>query len=100
VTATSGEEAVELLAGRQFALLLVDVRMPGMDGFATVERLRLDLRRETPVIFVTGASDEAAMHRAYEFGAVDYLIKPVENRRAAREGAQPDRALRAWPRAQ
>lgn len=80
VTANSGEEAVALLAGRHFALLLVDVRMPGMDGFATVERLRRDLNRQTPVIFVTGADDEAAMHRAYEFGAVDYLVKPVDTR--------------------
>ena len=78
VTATSGAEAVRLLAGRQFALLLIDVRMPGLDGFATVELLRRELHRQTPVVFVTGASDEAAMHRAYEFGAVDYLVKPVD----------------------
>jgi two-component system, sensor histidine kinase and response regulator len=80
VTATSGAEAVQLLAGRQFALLLVDVRMPGLDGFATVELVRRELHRETPVIFVTGADDEAAMHRAYEFGAVDYLMKPVDSK--------------------
>jgi signal transduction histidine kinase len=78
VEATSGVEAVRLLAGRQFALLLIDVRMPGVDGFETVELLRRELRRATPVIFVTGAGDDWTMRRAYEFGAVDYLVKPVD----------------------
>lgn len=78
VTATSGNEAVRLLAERQFALLLIDVRMPGIDGFETVELLRHRLRRATPVIFVTGEIDDEAMRRAYEFGAVDYLVKPVD----------------------
>jgi len=76
--AGSGMEAVRLLAERQFALLLIDVRMPDIDGFETVERLRRQLRRATPVIFVTGAGDSHAMRRAYEFGAVDYLVKPVD----------------------
>jgi two-component system sensor histidine kinase/response regulator len=77
VTATSGREATLLLEGQQFSLLLIDVRMPGMDGFATVELLRHQLHKLTPVIFITGDSDPAAMLRAYEFGAVDYLVKPV-----------------------
>lgn len=78
VTAGSGREAVDLLAEQQFALLLIDVRMPDIDGFATVELLRGQLRRLTPVIFVTGDDDAAAMRRAYEFGAVDYLMKPIQ----------------------
>jgi two-component system sensor histidine kinase/response regulator len=77
VTVTSGCEAIRLLGDRQFALLLIDVRMPVLDGFATVELLRHQLHRLTPVIFITGDSDDAAMRRAYEFGAVDYLVKPV-----------------------
>jgi len=77
VTATSGGEAIQHLGRQQFSLLLIDVRMPGMDGFATVELLRDQLHRLTPVIFITGVSDDAAMRRAYEFGAVDYLVKPV-----------------------
>jgi len=76
-TAQSGEEAVRLLRLRQFALLLIDVHMPGMDGFATVELLRGQLHRLTPVVFVTGNSEDESMRRAYEFGAVDYLVKPV-----------------------
>jgi len=77
VTAASGEEATRLLALQPFSLLLIDVRMPGMDGFATVAHLRDQLHGLTPVIFITGVSDDAAMRRAYEFGAVDYLVKPV-----------------------
>ena len=77
VTATSGEEAMQLLARQPFSLLLIDVRMPGLDGFATVTLLREQLHALTPVIFITGIADDAAMRRAYEFGAVDYLVKPV-----------------------
>lgn len=77
VTASSGNEAIALLGRQQFSLLLIDVRMPGLDGFATVELLREQLHKLTPVIFITGSSDPAAMRRAYEFGAVDYLVKPV-----------------------
>src|SRR4029079_7947179 len=78
VTAKSGSEAMELLDRQQFALLLIDVRMPGMAGFKTVELLRDQLHTLTPVIFITGDSDAATMRRAYEFGAVDFLVKPVE----------------------
>jgi signal transduction histidine kinase len=77
VTATSGVGATRLLDGQQFSLLLIDVRMPGMDGFATVERLRDQLHKLTPVIFITGDNDPDVMLRAYEFGAVDFLVKPV-----------------------
>src|SRR4030095_4531587 len=77
VTASSGNEAIALLGRQQFSLLLIDVRMPGMDGFATVELLRDQLHKLTTVIFIPGSSDPATMRRAYEFGAVDYLVKPV-----------------------
>ena len=78
VAVTSGGDAVHLLSQRQFALVLLDVRMPGLDGFATVEALRGQMHRVTPVIFVTGVvDDEEAMRRAYSFGAVDYMVKPI-----------------------
>jgi len=77
VGALSGEEALGLLEARQFALLLIDVRMPGMDGFETVQNLRGRLRRATPVVFVTGNAEDEGMRRAYDFGAVDYMVKPV-----------------------
>src|SRR5262252_280454 len=78
VTARSGDEALRLSDHRQFAVLLIDVRMQDIDGFRTVEMLRGQLRRVTPVIFVTGERDDEAMRRAYEFGAVDFLVKPVD----------------------
>lgn len=77
VTARSGSDAIRLLGQQQFSLLLIDVRMPGLDGFATVELLRKQLHKLTPVIFITGDGEPATMQRAYEFGAVDYLVKPV-----------------------
>jgi len=77
VAATSGREAIQLLEHRPFSLLLIDVHMPGLDGFATVELLRNQQRTLTPVIFITGETDDLAVRRAYEFGAVDYLVKPV-----------------------
>jgi signal transduction histidine kinase len=77
VTATSGRQAIQLLGDQQFALLLIDVRMPGLDGFTTVELVRDQLHQLTPVIFITGVSDDVAIRRAYEFGAVDFLVKPV-----------------------
>jgi signal transduction histidine kinase len=77
VTASSGCEAIDLLGSQPFSLLLIDVRMPGLDGFATVELLRGQLHKLTPVIFITGHDDERAMQRAYDFGAVDYLVKPI-----------------------
>jgi DNA-binding response OmpR family regulator len=52
-------------------------RLPGMDGFETVQRLRGQSHRATPVVFVTGNSEEG-MRRAYEFGAVDYMVKSVD----------------------
>jgi two-component system sensor histidine kinase/response regulator len=77
ITAPSGAEAIRLLGERQFSLLLIDIWMPGMDGFTTVANLREQLHKLTPVVFITGNSEPEAMRRAYEFGAVDYLVKPV-----------------------
>src|SRR4030095_6446691 len=77
VTASSRNEEISRLARQQYSLLLIDVRMPGMDVFATVELLRDQLHKLTPVIFITGSSDPATMRRAYEFGAGAYRVKPV-----------------------
>lgn len=80
VTASSGEEALRLAAGRDFALILLDIMMPGMDGFECAERLREKPEtRSTPIIFVTAINKEQDhVFRGYELGAVDYLFKPVE----------------------
>jgi len=77
--AQSGEEALRLALRNDFAVILLDVRMPGMDGFETAKLIRSRERsRLTPVIFLTAAADEmTSMFRGYEVGAVDYLMKPV-----------------------
>jgi signal transduction histidine kinase len=79
LTAQSGEEALKLALKHDFAVILLDVRMPGIDGFETAQMIRgRERSRLTPVIFLTAAADEmTSMFRGYEVGAVDYLMKPV-----------------------
>ncbi len=81
VTASSGYEALKLLPQHDFALILLDVMMPGMDGFTTAERIRADeATRHIPIIFVTAISKEQRhVFQGYESGAVDYLIKPFDH---------------------
>ncbi len=80
VSANSGEEALELVRKHDFALVLLDVMMPGLDGFETAEIIRtLDNHRNVPIIFITAISKEQKhVFKGYELGAVDYLFKPVE----------------------
>jgi signal transduction histidine kinase len=77
--ANSGEDALRLALRHDFAVVLLDVRMPRIDGFETARLLRERERsRLTPVIFLTAAADEfESMFRGYEVGAVDYLVKPL-----------------------
>jgi signal transduction histidine kinase len=79
MVAQSGEEALRLALKNDFAVILLDVRMPGIDGFETAKLIRSRERsKSTPIIFLTAASDEmTSMFRGYEVGAVDYLAKPV-----------------------
>ncbi len=79
VRALSGEEALRLLQEQDFAVVLLDVRMPGLDGFATAKRIRAQGRsRYTPIIFLTAQSgDDFPAIQAYQLGAVDYLVKPL-----------------------
>ena len=79
VSATSGKEALRCLLHQDFAVILLDVNMPGMDGFETAFLLRQRRRSEhTPIIFVTGISDtETHVSRGYSLGAVDYILTPV-----------------------
>jgi signal transduction histidine kinase/DNA-binding response OmpR family regulator len=79
VEASSGAEAVEHLERERFAVALLDVHMPGMDGFETAERLRaLPNGRDLPIVFLTAAdSDERDARRGYALGAADYVIKPL-----------------------
>jgi serine phosphatase RsbU (regulator of sigma subunit) len=79
VMAHSGDEALRRLLRDDFALILMDVLMPGMDGFETAELIRQRERtRYTPIIFVTAIGrSEANVARGYSAGAVDYLFKPL-----------------------
>ncbi|WBO24492.1 hybrid sensor histidine kinase/response regulator [Sphingomonas abietis] len=78
--ARSGEDALELLLRHDVALALLDVQMPGMDGFELAEFLRGSERtRHIPIIFVTaGSADQQRRFRGYEAGAVDFIQKPIE----------------------
>ena len=78
VTADSGKEALRCLLKQDFALILLDVEMPGLDGFATAELIRSRRKtRSTPIIFLTAINKtEQHVFRGYAVGAVDYLFKP------------------------
>jgi two-component system, sensor histidine kinase len=79
VLARSGIEALSHLLAQDFALIILDVSMPGMDGFETARLVRSRARsRTTPILFITGlACDDDEILRAYELGACDFLMKPI-----------------------
>ena len=79
VLANSGEEALRCVLKDEFAVILLDVRMPGIDGFETARLIRQRQRsRDTPIIFLTGVqADPLSVFRGYEAGAVDYIVKPL-----------------------
>jgi len=78
--ARSGPDALEILLNNEIGLALLDVQMPGMDGFELAELMRgTERTRRVPIIFVTaGTSDRRRRFRGYEAGAVDFLQKPIE----------------------
>ncbi|HZI15136.1 MAG TPA: PAS domain S-box protein [Myxococcus sp.] len=80
VKATSGEEALKFLLQRDFAVILMDVQMPGLDGFQTATLIKQRERTRTiPIIFLTALSRDAAhVFKGYAHGAVDYLLKPFD----------------------
>jgi response regulator RpfG family c-di-GMP phosphodiesterase len=80
VRARSGEEAMKALLRQKFAVVLLDVRMPGMDGFETASNIkRLDQTKDVPIIFLTGVeADRGYAFRGYATGAADFLTKPFD----------------------
>jgi serine phosphatase RsbU (regulator of sigma subunit)/anti-sigma regulatory factor (Ser/Thr protein kinase) len=80
VTARSGEDALRLLLREEFGLILLDVRMPGLDGLETARYINTRARtRHIPIIFLTAhAEDVEQVFRAYAAGAVDYVVKPFD----------------------
>src|SRR5688572_30881864 len=80
VRASSGEEALKALLTDDFAVILLDVQMPGMDGFETAAHVkRREKTRDIPILFLTAIDGEAHQaFRGYAAGAVDYLAKPFD----------------------
>ncbi len=81
VQAIDGEQALQRVSEYDFAVILMDVQMPGMDGFQLAEKIRLtDSVAHIPILFLThmGSGGDAYQHRGYEVGAVDFLNKPPD----------------------
>jgi PAS domain S-box-containing protein len=79
VRAESGRAALRALLDQEFAVILLDVQMPGLDGFETASLIRQrNKSRDTPIIFLTAINQsETHVYRGYELGAVDYIFKPL-----------------------
>ena len=78
VLVRSGADALREILQREFAVILLDVNMPGIDGFETATLIRQHRRcRHTPIIFITSYADEMQTARGYSLGAVDYILSPV-----------------------
>lgn len=80
VCATTGEEALSLALRETFAVALIDIAMPGMDGLEVAIHLKeLERSRDIPIIFITAFGDDPEeIHRAYSAGGADYLVKPLD----------------------
>ena len=80
VTARSGKEALEVVLRDRFSVALIDIAMPGMNGFEVAQHLKeLKRSRDIPIIFVTAfGNDPEEIHRAYAAGGADYLVKPLD----------------------
>jgi PAS domain S-box-containing protein len=78
IMAASGKEALRYLLNDDFAAILLDVRMPEIDGFETARLIRSRPRsRQTPILSLTGYRNEEHLFRGYDLGAVDFLFKPI-----------------------
>jgi CheY-like chemotaxis protein len=76
--AENGTDALRLCLDHDFAAILLDVRMPGIDGFETAELIRSRKRsKHTPILFLTAYRSDEQLFRGYDLGAVDFLFKPI-----------------------
>jgi len=75
-SAESGEQALELLENEEFDVVVLDVRMPGMDGIETLRRIKAR-HPGTEVVLLTGHADTSSAYTGMQLGAFDYMIKPV-----------------------
>lgn len=79
VKAFSGFKAIELVAQTEFAAVILDLQMPGIDGFETARRIkRLPLGKDVPIIFVTAAHRDEEVRRGYAAGGLDFFTKPLD----------------------
>jgi len=77
--ASDGQEAIELAQSLHPDIIVMDVFMPGMDGYETCRQLKLnESTSEIPVIFITAHANKASMLRGFEVGGVDHLTKPLQ----------------------
>lgn len=74
--ALNGEEALSIVKTEKPDIVLLDVKMPGMDGMATLKHIK-DIDRDIVVIMVTALEDQDKMNEAYRLGAADYITKPL-----------------------
>jgi adenylate cyclase len=80
ITAPDGQTGYDAAEQQRPDLILLDVMMPGMDGFQTLRKLRRsDKTRATPVIMLTARGESSAIFKAQELGVMDYLIKPCDS---------------------
>lgn len=77
LTATEAKSALEIFATENPELVLLDVKMPGEDGFYILEQIRQN-SAQTKIIMITAKDDKESISRAKKFGVVDYLVKPIE----------------------
>ncbi|EHP30264.1 response regulator receiver modulated diguanylate cyclase [Sulfurimonas gotlandica GD1] len=81
VVAIDGESALEIAYEDKPDLILLDIMMPGMDGYEVCKRLKsIEHTKDIPVIFITANTDEDSIERAYEVGGIDYVTKPFKPR--------------------
>ena len=77
--ASSGEEALEMLSAIEPDCILMDIMMPGMDGVETTRKIKSQKDfEEVPVLMITARDETSALQDAFDAGAVDYLVKPVD----------------------
>ena len=79
IEATSGDEALEIVDEEKIDLILLDIMMPGMDGYTVCRKLKeSEKSQDIPIVFITARSDEDAIEKAYDAGGVDYVTKPFK----------------------